>query len=118
MPTPENIVKQKVKKVLDKFKSDIDGFWPVPSGYGESHLDYVGCLNGYFFSIETKAPGKKPTPRQQKRIADVKRAGGLAFIIDGTEDTTTYNELEAHLMLLTRRANDNGEGARADAAAG
>lgn len=104
MPTPENIVKQKVRKVLDKFKHNIDGFWPVPSGYGESHLDYVGCVCGQFFAIETKAPGKKPTPRQKKRIEDVKRAGGIVFVIDGTEATTTYDELEAHLMLIVKES--------------
>lgn len=109
MATPENIVKQKVKKVIDKFKSKVDGFWPVPSGYGESHLDWVGCVNGWFVSIETKAPGKRPTPRQVKRIADVQRAGGLAFVIDGTEDTTTYEELEANLMLLVNGEYRRGE---------
>lgn len=102
MPTPENIVKGKVKKVLDKFKSDIDGFWPVPSGYGESHLDYVGCICGHFFCIETKAPGKKPTPRQNERIRRVELAGGLAFVMDGTDAHTTYEQLEAHLMLLKK----------------
>lgn len=102
MATPESIVKNKVKKVLDKFKSKLDGFWPVPSGYGESHLDYVGCLCGRFFAIETKAPGKKPTPRQMERIRRVELAGGLVFVIDGTEATTTYDQLEAHLMLLVK----------------
>lgn len=94
MATPEKKVKDEVKKVLNKFGSDIDGFWPVPYGYGESHLDWVGCVCGIFVSIETKAPGKRPTPRQVKRIRDVKEAGGIAVVIDGTEDTTTYAELE------------------------
>lgn len=102
MTTPEGKVKSDVKKVLDKFKSDIDGFWPVPAGYGESHLDYVGCMCGRFFSIETKAPGKKPTARQAHRIDNVKRAGGLAFVIDGTANTTTCAELEATLMLIQK----------------
>ncbi len=106
MPTPENIVKQKVKKVLDKFKSNIDGFWPVPAGYGESHLDYVGCIAGLFFCIETKAPGKKPTPRQMERIRRVEQAGGVCFIIDGTEATTTYQELELALALMARRGRE------------
>lgn len=104
MPTPENIVKLKVKKVLDKFKSSIDGFWPVPAGYGESHLDYVGCIEGFFFCIETKAPGKKPTPRQLERIRRVELAGGKCFVVDGTDNTTTYQELELALALMARRA--------------
>lgn len=84
--TPEGKVKKVVKAIIDKFGDKIDGFWPVPSGYGESHLDYVGCANGWFFSIETKAPGKKPTPRQMERIRRVELAGGKAFVIDGSPE--------------------------------
>lgn len=100
MATPENKVKAEVKKVLEPFGDIIDGFWPVPSGYGESHLDYVGCCNGVFFCVETKAPGKKPTPRQIERSRRVKAAKGHVFIIDGTDKTTTYDELRNHLMLF------------------
>lgn len=107
MATPESKVKNEVKKVLDKFKSHIDGFWPVPSGYGESHLDYVGCANGYFISIETKAPGKKPTPRQKERIRRVALAGGFAWVIDGTEATTTYQQLEKALRGLCHVKQDD-----------
>ena len=97
MSTPEGKVKNAVKKVLSKYKSGIDGFWPVPSGYGESHLDYVGCVNGLFFTIETKAPGKRPTPRQKERIRTVSLAGGKVFVIDGTENTDTCGQLDEWL---------------------
>lgn len=105
MATPEGKVKAGVKKVLEKFGKDLNGFWPVPYGYGESHLDYVGCLKGIFFCIEVKAPGKKPTPRQNRRILDVRAAGGLAFVVDGTDKTTTYEELEAALSAIAICAN-------------
>lgn len=101
MATPEGIVKREVKKVLAKYGDLINGFWPVPSGFGESHLDYVGCVNGHFLSIETKAPKGKPTPRQFRRIQDVVLAGGLALVIDGTAATTTYDELDIILKELT-----------------
>lgn len=97
MKIPEKKVKDEVKKVLAKFGDDIDGFWPVPSGYGESHLDYVGCAAGHFFCIETKASGKKPSPRQLERIRRVSLAGGEIFVIDGTDKTDTYKELEDYL---------------------
>lgn len=102
MTTPEGKVKTAVKNVLAEFGEQIDGFWPVPSGYGESHLDYVGCCCGTFFCIETKAPGKKPTPRQIERKRRVERAGGICFVIDGTPNTTTYDELRANLMLICK----------------
>lgn len=59
---------------------------PVPSGYGESTLDYIGCYRGRLFAIETKKPGGVPTNRQQQIIEAIKRAGGAVFVIDG--DTT------------------------------
>ena len=69
---------------------------PVPSGFGESTLDYMGCYKGYYFAIETKAPSKRPTPRQQTVITQMQQAGAAVFVIDGdlTElkqwlDTTT-----------------------------
>lgn len=98
--TPEGVVKAKVKKILAEFGDKVDGFWPVPSGYGESHLDWVGCVNGYFVSLEIKKPGGKATPRQLERIRTVQLAGGYAAVIDGTEKTTTYEELRTRLMLL------------------
>lgn len=51
---------------------------PVPSGYGVPTLDFIGCYKGFFFAIETKAPGKEPTPRQRKTIKDI-GANGTAI---------------------------------------
>lgn len=100
MPTPESAVKKEVKKVVDRYGDKIDSFWPVPSGYGESHLDCILCVNGYFVSIETKAAGKKPSPRQKERIRRVENAGGRALVIDGTDKTFTYDQLDALLYTL------------------
>lgn len=89
--TPEGRVKRKVSDLL----KSVPGLWytmPVPSGFGESTLDYLGSYNGLFFAVETKAPGKKPTPRQLNTIAAIQRGGGKVFVIDG--DTT---ELEIWL---------------------
>lgn len=80
--TPEGRVKKKVSTFL-KSVEGIYYFMPVPSGYGESSLDYLGCYRGRFFAIETKKPGGKPTERQEKIIALIKRSGGAVFVIDG-----------------------------------
>lgn len=80
--TPEGRVKKKVSDLL-KSVSEIYYFMPVPSGFGESTLDYIGCYRGKLFAIETKAPGKKPTPRQMQIINAIRRAGGAVFVIDG-----------------------------------
>jgi len=99
--TPEGKVKASVKKVLADFGELVDGFWPVPYGMGESHLDYVGCANSHFFAIEVKAPGKKPTPRQVLRMQNIAKAKGSYFVIDGTDKTDTVDKLRTWLMLVT-----------------
>lgn len=80
--TPEGKVKTKVSTLL-KTINGLYYFMPVPSGYGESTLDYIGCYRGNLFAVETKAPGKKPTNRQQQIIDSIRRAGGTVFVIDG-----------------------------------
>lgn len=79
--TPEGKIKAAVSKAIARFHG-VYTFMPVPSGYGISSLDYLLCVNGKFIAIETKAPGKKPTPRQRDTIAKIRAAGGLALVID------------------------------------
>ena len=79
--TPEAKVKKQVSELLKKFGVYYE--MPVPSGFGKSGLDYFGCFHGKHFAIETKAPGKKPTPRQELTITQIQRAGGKVFVIDG-----------------------------------
>jgi hypothetical protein len=80
--TPEGRIKARVKVILNHFDEAVYRNWPVPAGYGESMLDCVGCHRGQFFMVETKAPGKTPTPRQQETARRVRAAGGIVFEID------------------------------------
>ena len=82
--TPEGRVKDAVKKLLKEHRV----YWhmPVQNGMGAPSLDFVCCVKGKYFAIETKAPGKKPTPRQENTIAEIQRAGGKVFVIDGSLD--------------------------------
>lgn len=79
MATPEGKVKGKVKRLLQQY--GCYQFWPVQTGYGAPTLDCLGCYNGWFFGIETKAPGKHPTPRQWLTIEDMEEAHGKVFVI-------------------------------------
>jgi len=84
MATEESKVKAKVKQVLKRYNCWAD--WPVPSGYGKSTLDCIGCAGGYFFAIETKKPGGKLTALQQITIDMMRRANGTVFVIDTTDE--------------------------------
>lgn len=80
--TPEGRVKQAVTRLLSKYR-DIYFWMPVQTGYGSRSLDYLGCYRGRFFAVETKAPGKKPTPLQHHTIGKMTNAGATVFVIDG-----------------------------------
>lgn len=102
MATPEGKVKNAVKKVLtdSKHAGYIYSNWPVPTGFGTPMLDCVGCYFGHFFAIETKAPRKKPTKRQQLCIEQMTAAGATVFVIDGPD---TLKLLEDWLNAVASR---------------
>lgn len=82
--TPEGKVKRAVKKVLAHY-ADYYGmyeFWPVQTGYGAATLDCLVTFQGRSLFIETKAPKKHPTERQEACIAQIVRAGGIVLVID------------------------------------
>lgn len=114
--TPEAKVKQKVIRVLAEFDEvprEVNGmmvgamytFWPVPSGFGASSLDCLVCYRGVFIGIETKAPGKKPTPRQNLTIAEIEGAGGKVFVIDGEEGYAALKTYLHQIWFRTTHAN-------------
>ncbi len=105
-PIKEKRVKDVVKKLLKEHGCYI--FMPVQSGYGAATLDIIGCHKTRFFSVETKAPGKKPSPRQELIMDMMNDAGAAVFVIGEAvmykEDSmkTTFSgmaALEAWLLL-------------------
>lgn len=99
MSTPEAKVKERVKKLLKKYGV----YWhcPVMNGMGSPTLDFICCVHGRYLAIETKAPGKMPTPRQEQTIAAIRAAGGTVSVVDGSE--LTFHELEIFLILHTAK---------------
>ena len=81
--TPEGKVKKQVKELLDMYAPDLYHHWPVQNGMGAPTLDCVATYQGRYFAIETKAPGKKMTARQENTAARIRDAGGKVFVIDG-----------------------------------
>lgn len=92
--TPEGRVKTLVKRRLaDEFPTAYR-FAPVLNGMGSPGLDVYYCIGGLFIAIETKAPGKRPTPRQQITIDAIRDAGGLGYVVD---DVLTCELMIAHI---------------------
>ena len=88
--TPE----AKVKKVVVKHLKTLGAyyFYPVTGGFGGSGVpDIVACYDGKFFGIECKAGKNKPTPLQERNLRDIRKAGGVAVVIN--EDNMNRVEL-------------------------
>ena len=101
--TPEKKVKNKVVRLLKECGAYY--FFPASYGMGRSGVpDIVCCLRGYFIGIECKAGKNKPTPLQEKELADIIKAGGVSCVIN--ED----NMAELESILTTVMSKDNNDG--------
>lgn len=91
--TPEGKIKHALKKMFAEFENEASNnayhvgaflysHWPVQNGMGQPTLDCIVCYCGRFIGIETKAPGKKPTPRQLLTISQMQAAGAVTVVID------------------------------------
>lgn len=89
--TPEGKVKKAIKDYLRSI-----GAWfymPVQNGMGVVGIpDILACYRGFMVAIEVKAPGKcaNTTANQKMRIAEINRAGGMAFVADSVETVKQY----------------------------
>ena len=91
--TPEAKVKKKVREVLQALGAYY--VMPITGGYGNSGApDFVVCLDGRFIGIECKAGKGKTTALQEKNLAQIRSAGGLAIVIN----EENINELKDELI--------------------
>lgn len=93
--TPEGRIKEQVKKLLKAHK--VYYHMPVQNGMGAPSLDFICCHCGQYIAIETKAPGKKPTARQEITMNEIAFAGGFVFVVSCQQE---LDILEAYLNLL------------------
>ena len=89
--TPEGKVKARLKKYLDEM--GIYHFSPFQAGMGRAGIpDVIGCYRGMFVAFECKAGKGKTTALQEREIAAIRTAKGLAFVIN-EENVDNIKEL-------------------------
>lgn len=112
--TPEGRVKRKTDELLKLFK--VWYFSPVSNGMGVHGIpdkiccvpvtvtrDMVGKTVGLFVAIENKAGDKdEPTERQRIQMRAIKRAGGIAVLVNETR----LSILGQLLAVLTRSIDE------------
>ena len=92
--TPEGKVKAQVKNILN----EVGAYYAMPMGTGFSSSgtpDFLVCCAGRFFGIECKANGNIPTALQLKHLDDIRKAGGVALVIDES-NINQLKELISH----------------------
>lgn len=89
--TKEALVKKRLKKQLDEM--GIYHFSPFQAGMGRAGIpDVIGCYRGLFVAFECKAGKGKTTLLQEREIAAIRTAKGLAFVIN-EENVDNIQEL-------------------------
>jgi Holliday junction resolvase len=79
--TPEGKVKKKVGELLKQY--GVYFFFPAMGSFGRAGVpDIVGCYRGTFLAIECKAGNGKTTPLQEREIDNIRKAKGMAFVIN------------------------------------
>jgi hypothetical protein len=85
--TPEGKVKKSVRQVLDGLGAYY--VMPVTGGFGRQGApDFLVCLEGKFFGIETKAGKGKLTLLQEMNLKKIIDCGGVALVV--REDDVKY----------------------------
>ena len=85
--TPEAKVKKQIRKLLDQY----DAYYAMPmgSGYGNSGTpDFLVCKRRLFIAIEAKAGNNKPTLLQEAAMTKIRKAGGIALVLNETNIQT------------------------------
>lgn len=103
--TPEGKIKLKVKLLLTLHEAYFHCV--VQNGMGAPSLDFVGCHKGLYYSVETKAGNKQPTPRQELTIKEMRKAGAKVFVVT---EVSGFEELERWLKEVQHEAKKHGGG--------
>ena len=95
--TPEGKVKDRVKRMLVEHGAWY--FMPVSNGMGRHGIpDVIACLEGVFIAIECKAGKGKTTALQERELANISTAGGIAMVV--TDNPDTQEELRKALSRI------------------
>lgn len=93
--TPEAAVKAAVKKILTEM--GIYHFMPASNGMGRAGIpDIICCYDGRFLAIECKAGSGKTTALQDRELAAIRDARGMAYVVN----ETNIQELKEKLQWM------------------
>jgi hypothetical protein len=98
----EKAVKAQVKRILQNHAGVTWWFMPPANGYGRSGVpDFVGCVQGQMFAVETKSGAGTLTANQMREIDAIMRAGARVWIVREVNLATFEVEFNAWVALCS-----------------
>jgi len=93
--TPEGKVKAEVRRLLTEF--GIYYFMPAANGFGRAGIpDIICCFGGRFIAIECQAGKGTTTALQDRELAAIRTAGGMAMVVN----ESNIDELKEKLQWM------------------
>ena len=97
----EGDVKKIVKDIL-RVTAKCWWFMPPANGYGRSGIpDFVGCVDGHLFAVETKFGKGTTTANQLRELEALERAGARTWIVRETSVDMWEIEFKAWAALCS-----------------
>jgi Holliday junction resolvase len=101
--TPEKKVKNKVVEILKAH--GVYYFFPATYGMGRSGVpDIICCYRGKFLAIECKAGAGRTTALQERELAAIGAAGGMALVV--SEKSFDVLAIMLNVMKKTELSRD------------
>mgnify|MGYP000097112750 CR=1 FL=1 len=92
-----------VKKIVKNVLNDSEYCWwfmPAANGFGRSGIpDFIGCVNGSMFAVETKFGKGTTTANQEREISTLTRSGAKVWIVRETSVDVWIFEFKAWVAL-------------------
>lgn len=97
----EGDVKKVVKDVL-KQTENCWWFMPPANGYGRAGIpDFVGCVNGHLFAVETKFGKGVATANQMREMEKITQTGGQVWLVRETSLDQWIQDFKAWVALCS-----------------
>lgn len=77
----EKRFEEKIKAYLKSINAWEIKYWGGAKFTKSGIPDILSCVNGFFVAIEVKGPNGHPTNLQLYQIREIRKAGGIAFVL-------------------------------------
>lgn len=105
MQSGQLISESRVQSSILGYLNSLSGVWTVKTVATNKRgtPDILACIYGVFVAFEVKRPGGKPTRLQQLQCDAIKKAGGIAVVVDSLDDAKqVVNAISEHTYSVAK----------------